>query len=510
VWADDNADMRDYVGRLLGPWYDVEAVADGEAVLAAIRRQPPDLVLADVMMPRLDGFGLLRELRSDPRTRELSIILLSARAGEESRVEGMEAGADDYLVKPFSARELLARVSAHLHIARIRREAGQSLRDSEERFRTLADNMSQFAWMADAKGWIFWYNRRWYDYTGTTLEEMQGWGWMKVHHPDHVDRVVQRIQHSWDTGEVWEDTFPLRGKDGAYRWFLSRAIPIRDAEGRVLRWFGTNTDITEQRAAEQALKEAEHRKDEFLAMLAHELRNPLAPIRNSLHILRLAGTDNVAALRVHEMMERQVNHMVRLVDDLMEVSRITRGKIELRKEQVELAAVVRSAVDTSKPLIDTARHQLAISLPAEPLILEADPVRLAQVLANLLNNAAKYTDDGGQIWLTARREGANVVVSVRDTGMGIPADMLQKVFDLFTQVDRTYNRAQGGLGIGLTLVRSLVSKHGGSIEVKSDGPGKGSEFVVRLPLSAERLGSHDAERWGPTLGGRPAPHPGGR
>jgi PAS domain S-box-containing protein len=493
VWADDNADMRDYVRRLLSSRYAVEAVPDGEAALAAVRRQPPDLVLADVMMPRLDGFGLLRELRADPRICDLPVILLSARAGEESRVEGLGAGADDYLVKPFRARELLARIDARLQMARLRREANEALRTSEERFRTLADNMSQFAWMADAQGWIFWYNRRWYEYTGTTLEEMQGWGWKKVHHPEHVDRVVKRIQHSWDTGEAWEDTFPLRGKDGTYRWFLSRAIPIRDAQGRVLRWFGTNTDVTAQRAAEEALKEADRRKDEFLATLAHELRNPLAPIRNSLHILRLAGSDSGAAEGVRAMLERQVNHMVRLVDDLMEVSRITRGKIELRKEPVELAAVVRSAVETSRPLIEAARHQLAISLPAEPLLLDADPVRLAQVLANLLNNAAKYTEEEGQIWLTARREGADAVVSVRDTGMGIPAEMLRKVFDLFTQVDRNYSRAQGGLGIGLTLVRSLVDKHGGSVEVKSDGPGRGSESVVRLPLRKEEGGRRKEE-----------------
>src|SRR5262249_38607280 len=186
--------------------------------------------------------------------------------------------------------------------------------------------------------------------------------------------------------------------------------------------------------------------------------------------------------------------MVRLVDDLLEVSRITRGKIELRKEQVELAAVIRSAVETSKPLIEASRHQLAISLPAEPLVLEADPVRLAQVLANLLNNAAKYTEQGGQIWLTARREGSNAVVSVRDNGTGIPADMLPKVFDLFTQVVRNYSRGQGGLGIGLTLVRSLVNMHGGSVEAKSDGHGCGSEFVVRLPLALGQRTPHDAER----------------
>jgi CheY-like chemotaxis protein/two-component sensor histidine kinase len=194
------------------------------------------------------------------------------------------------------------------------------------------------------------------------------------------------------------------------------------------------------------------------------------------------------------MMERQVNHMVRLVDDLMEVSRITSGKIELRKEQVELGAVVRSAVETSRPLIDAAHHQLAISLPTEPLTLEGDPVRLAQVLSNLLNNAAKYTTEWGQIWLTARRERSSVVVSVRDNGMGIPVEMLSKVFDLFTQVDRIYSRAQGGLGIGLTLVRSLVEMHGGNVEARSAGPGQGSEFLVRLPLAMRRRGAFEQSR----------------
>jgi PAS domain S-box-containing protein len=344
--ADDNADMRQYLVRLLAGQYEVQEAADGAAVLTAARERPPDLILADVMMPRLDGFGLLRELRADPRTGGLPVILLSARAGEESRIEGLGAGADDYLVKPFSARELLARVGAHLQLARVRREADEALRQSEERFRTLADNMSQFAWMADAKGWIFWYNRRWFDYTGTTLEEMQGWGWKTVHHPDYVDRVVERIQRSWDTGELWEDTFPLRGKDGTYRWFLSRAVPIRDAAGNVVRWFGTNTDVTEWRAAEEALKEADHHKDKFLATLAHELRNPLAPLRNGLQIMRLAGHSREAVEQARTMMERQLAQMVRLIDDLLDVSRISRGKVELRRER---APWRRSSSKPSKP-----------------------------------------------------------------------------------------------------------------------------------------------------------------
>jgi signal transduction histidine kinase len=253
-------------------------------------------------------------------------------------------------------------------------------------------------------------------------------------------------------------------------------------------------DLKEQAAA---LAEANRRKDEFLATLAHELRNPLAPIRNALHFLRMSGDSG----RVHEMMERQVKHLVRLVDDLLEVSRITRGKIELRRERVELAAVVGSAVETSRPLIEASGHQLVIALPPEPLILEADPVRLAQVIANLLNNAAKYTEPAGQIRLAARREDGEAVVSVQDSGLGIPADMLARVFDMFAQVDRTLKRAQGGLGIGLTLARNLVELHGGSIAVQSDGPGKGSEFTVRLPLTLRKSGALEVQ----PLDDRPRP-----
>jgi PAS domain S-box-containing protein len=258
---------------------------------------------------------------------------------------------------------------------------------------------------------------------------------------------------------------------------------IRDAKGKVVGASKIARDITERKKAEAALRDADRRKDEFLAILAHELRNPLAPIRNSLHILRLTASEDPTTQRIGEMLERQVTHLVRLVDDLLEVSRITRGKVELRKEQVEVAAVVRSAVETSDPLIEAAGHQLALALPSEPLILEGDPVRLAQVLANLLNNAAKFTPPGGQIWLTVRGEGHDVVLSVRDTGRGIPQDMLPHVFELFTQVDHAASRAQGGLGIGLALVRSLVEMHGGSVQAVSAGPGTGSEFIVRLPLA---------------------------
>jgi signal transduction histidine kinase/ActR/RegA family two-component response regulator len=234
--------------------------------------------------------------------------------------------------------------------------------------------------------------------------------------------------------------------------------------------------------AKQALQEADKRKDEFLAMLAHELRNPLAPVRNSLQILRLTTQDPTVE-RVRAVMERQVGHLIRLVDDLMEVSRITRGKIELRRERMDLARAIRSAIETSQPVMDAQGHVLELELPDEPLPLDADPVRLAQVFSNLLNNAAKYSDEAGRILLRARREAGEVVVTVRDEGIGIAPEMLPHVFELFTQLDSTHRRSQGGLGIGLTLVRSLVRMHGGSVVARSQGIGAGSEFEVRLPLA---------------------------
>jgi PAS domain S-box-containing protein len=239
--------------------------------------------------------------------------------------------------------------------------------------------------------------------------------------------------------------------------------------------------------ANEALKDADRRKDEFLATLAHELRNPLAPIRNSLQILKMPGVDAGTVGRSRDMMERQVHHLVRLVDDLLDVSRVMRGKIELRRERVELASVVARAVETVQPLVDAQGHRLGVSLPDESLPLDADPVRLAQVVGNLLTNAAKYTEPGGHIRLTAEREGDEAVLRVRDDGIGIAPEVLPRVFDLFVQVDHAATRSQGGLGIGLTLVKNLVEMHGGSVDARSAGLGRGSEFVVRLPISAHGL-----------------------
>jgi signal transduction histidine kinase/CheY-like chemotaxis protein len=260
------------------------------------------------------------------------------------------------------------------------------------------------------------------------------------------------------------------------------------------RQYEIREHIAERERAEQALRAADRRKDEFLATLGHELRNPLAPLRTGLQLLESANVQDPLVRRVSAVLERQVGHLVRLVDDLLEVSRITRGLIEVRRETLDLLAVLRSAIDTSRPAVDTAGHELTVEFPPQPILIEGDPMRLTQVFANLLANAAKYTDQGGHIWLTAKEERDRVLVSVRDNGIGIPPSQLASVFDMFTQVDRSSRRAQGGLGIGLTLVRSLVALHGGTVQAWSDGPGTGSEFTVELPLFLGREATNrDAE-----------------
>ena len=274
----------------------------------------------------------------------------------------------------------------------------------------------------------------------------------------------------------------LIARDGAERSIEDSAAPIRDATGNISGAVMVFHDVTERRRVEKALKDTDKKKDEFLATLAHELRNPLVPIRNGLKVLQLAGSNAVVAENTRSMMDQALNQMVRLVDDLLDASRITTGKLQLRKEWVELAAVVQSAVETSRPLIDEQGHKLTVTLPPAPVLLDADPIRMAQVFSNLLNNAAKYSEEGGHIALTAEMQGEEVMVRVTDRGIGIPAEHLPRIFEMFAQVDTAFDRSQGGLGIGLSLVKGLVGMHGGRIDAHSDGPGKGSEFVVRLPV----------------------------
>ncbi|WP_437672263.1 PAS domain S-box protein [Sorangium sp. So ce131] len=271
-------------------------------------------------------------------------------------------------------------------------------------------------------------------------------------------------------------------KTGEPIWMTYGVVALRDTSGRLTGFATVSRNITARRRAEEALKEADRRKDEFLAILAHELRNPLAPIRTGLQTLKRVPADGPEAERTLAIMERQLAHMVRLIDDLLDVSRITRGKIDLRKERIDLETVIENAVEASRPLIEAGRHQLSVALPDEPLWLDADLTRLAQVVSNLINNAAKYTPDGGRIDVSVRREEREALVVVKDSGVGISGEMLPRVFEMFAQANRTLERAHGGLGIGLTLVHRLVEMHGGTVQVESEGPNRGSTFTARLPL----------------------------
>ena len=367
-----------------------------------------------------------------------------------------------------------------------RKRAEEALREAERRWRSLAEALPNLVWTDLPDGQCDYLSSQWGSYTGIPEKELLGLAWLeRVIHPDDRERTLACWTAAVEDKGEFDLEYRIRRHDGQYRWFKTRGVPIRDESGRIIYWFGTCTDIEDYKRAEEALREADRRKDEFLATLAHELRNPLAPIRNSLQILKMPRVDAATVQQTREMMERQVHHLVRLVDDLLDVSRVMRGKIELRREPVELATIVARAVETAKPLIEVQGHQLDISVSPESLLLDADPIRLAQVVGNLLTNSAKYSEGHGHIWLTAERENGQAVLKVRDSGIGIAPDMLPHVFELFVQADHASTKAQGGLCIGLTLVKNLVEMHDGSVEAHSAGLGKGCEFVIRLPIKAE-------------------------
>ena len=491
VLADDNADMRSYLTKLLGAKWHVRAAADGAEALQLARSEHPDLVVTDVMMPRLDGFGLLRALRADPNTNDIPVIMLSARAGEESRVEGFEAGADDYLVKPFTAREVVARVEAQLLRARIR-----SVEDEHRRRLTSVFSHAPVA-IAVLRGpqHVFEFaNAPYLDLIDNRkvagkpiregLPELVGQGVFEL--LDTVYRTGERyIGRSYrvllrqDSGDMRECFF-----DFVYQ-------PTFDAESRVDGIAVVAFDVTALASARKSAEDANRAKDEFLAMLGHELRNPLAPILTALQLLRLRGVQ--AGERERTIIERQVRHLVGLVDDLLDISRITRGKIRLSPVPIELSDAVAKGIELASPLLEQHQHDLSVEVPTEGLGVLADPDRLAQVVSNLLTNAAKYTPPGGRIRISAGLEDDEVLLRVRDSGIGIDSTMLPRVFELFTQDGQDIDRAQGGLGLGLAIVRSLVSLHGGSVEAHSEGRNRGSEFLVRLPYLRVAAGAAKAD-----------------
>ncbi len=371
-----------------------------------------------------------------------------------------------------------------------RKHAEAALLDSEARFRQLADAMPQIVWSARPDGEIDYWNRRWYELVGLPSGSPGTRGWRAVLHPDDAQLVEPRWRRALESGEAYEVEYRFKDRStGGYRWYLTRGLPVKDERGTILRWFGTSTDIDDQKRNAQALEDANRQKDDFLAMLAHELRNPLAPIRNSVQVLRVLGTPNPRAEKMYAVIDRQVTHLVRLVDDLLDVSRISRGKILLKKQRLDLTPLVRATAEDHRIDLNAAGLALAVQVPDRPLWLVGDATRLAQVIGNLLDNASKFTDPGGRVTiaLTVAPDAASVVISVSDTGIGMEAELLEHIFETFTQADRTLARSRGGMGLGLALVRGLAQLHGGEVRAKSAGPGKGSEFQIHLPLEPAQV-----------------------
>jgi PAS domain S-box-containing protein len=359
-----------------------------------------------------------------------------------------------------------------------RKRAEDALQASEHLYRTVGETIPFGVFCADAGGDLTYVAELFLKVLGlSSCAEILHWEMVLAE-----DR--EAVRRDWiaciKDGSFWDREFRICDKDGRIRSVLSRAVPIRDDRGSIVSWVGTNLDVTERARMREALKEADRRKDEFLAILSHELRNPLAPILTAVSILKMPGARSEDLALSRDVIERQVQQMVRLVDDLLDVSRITRGRISLHKEVVEIEDVISAAVETASSLIRERKILFEVRPPQEKIRVDADRVRLTQVLGNLLNNAAKYTPPGGRITLEADRRDACIDITVRDTGMGIPPDMLTRVFDLFVQAEFAPGRS-GGLGVGLTIVKSIVEMHGGQVQARSEGPGRGSEFVVTLP-----------------------------
>ena len=620
--AEDNADMRAYIQRLLERRFTIVTARDGQEALDYLRKSPVDLLLTDIMMPRLDGFALLSQIRADAALRDLPVVLLSAHAGDEAKIEGLDVGADDYLVKPFSARELLARVTTHLSLAKTRREAHAAVHVADRRFRVAlesanigfallkslrspAGELQDFEYVdlnsAGARligrplnelvghriGAVFpgvWntpglfdlYSSivnsgdpkqmdvaadtigvgRWFQVAATRFDDGLAVWFTDITDRQNItlalEKSRQELQRVTDVASVmlahydrherylfvnraYASRFGLQPEDvvgrrigdvvGAQisatvephirdvlagnRVEFEMSIPDSDCgssfmnciyapdidslSGEVVGFVAAITDISERRRLEDRLRDADRRKDEFLATLAHELRNPLAPIRHAAAVSTSPGANPDHVRRSHAIIDRQVGHMAVLLDDLLDVSRITQGKLQLRLDIVDLQDVIDTAVEAVRPLLITKNHRLSVELPPYAIQVNADSVRLAQVLSNLLNNAAKYTDPGGLIRLSANTEAQDIVIRVADNGVGIQSDALPTLFAMFSQIKSALDRAEGGLGIGLSLVKGLVELHGGSVSAQSPGAGLGSEFIVRLPAPHDaRAGNRSA------------------
>ena len=503
--ADDNSDLRAYVTRLLAQWYEVEAVADGEAALAAARARPPDLVLGDVMMPRLDGFGLLRALREDPRTREIPVVLLSARAGEEATIEGIERGADDYLLKPFAARELLARVRTHLELARLR--ADTTARERVARAEAEAEHTRLYNLFMQAPAIVgllrgpdhvcelanprlLQFLGKKQDFLGRPVREgfpelaEQGYfelldGVYRTGEPFVGQEMLVRLDRRGDG--TLEDAYvnfiyqPYRGADGAVEGIVLFAVEVTD-------------QVRARLAAEAAQAQSEaalKARDQFLSIASHELKTPVAALKGLVQLVQRrqirGDQDTSRLLRSLEVMAETSDRLGRLVDELLDVSRIRTGFLALAPEPTDLVALVRRAVARAEEL-GHGDHSFVLHVPPGMLLQSVDPGRLDQVLTNLLENAVKYSPSGGPVQVTVTRADGGVLLQIEDCGIGLPPGTQDKIFEPFGRAQNATARHLPGLGLGLHISRNIVERHGGWIRAESAGEGLGTAVQVWLPL----------------------------
>jgi PAS domain S-box-containing protein len=511
----------------------ITAQSADEALLALLQHDFAAIVL-DIRMPGMDGFELARMIKGRRRTRHVPILFLTAHLLDEKDVlAGYQAGAVDYLTKPLDPEILRAKINIFTDLHRVTQalketnqqlqvEVGErlkveaALRDanlkleervgartaelvqahavmaaSEERLRIALAAGRMGTWELDSIKRICHV-----DEVQSRLLGLHPLGQtvpldtlMSLTHPDDDqavrDAIERALKTNLDGARDYSYEFRIiRPSDNTVRWLhvSGRTVPNEDGPPRRI---GVTFDITDRKHDEQSLQEADRRKNDFLATLAHELRNPLAPIRNAVELLRMKSQLPVDKRGPAEVIDRQTRALTRLVDDLLDISRITQNRLELRREPASLSAIVDSAIEASRPLIDNGGHRLEVSVPEEPIVLLADVTRIAQVISNLLNNAARYSDKRGLIQVDVRRERMEAIVEIADEGIGIPTAMLGRVFEMFVQVDRQYERGRGGLGVGLALSRQLVEMHGGKIVAHSPGPGLGSTFEIRLPIAPE-------------------------
>ena len=345
--------------------------------------------------------------------------------------------------------------------------------ENEALFHTLANSISQLAWMANADGWIYWYNQRWYDYTGTTLEDMQGWGWQKIHHPDHIEKVLSDVKKLWQTDKPFEMTFPLKSKDGVYRWFLTRVYPVKNSEGKVIQWIGTNTDIDDQ-------KKALEQRDEFISIASHELKTPVTSLKGFTQILQMKfeKEENEQAIDLLGRMDKQVDKLTKLIVDLLDATKIENGQLQFSLEEFDFDELVIEVVEEMKRT--TITHEINVQT-ADIKIIHGDKNRIGQVITNFISNAIKYSPDNNQIIVSTAVKNENVTLCVEDFGIGISVEKQPKIFERFFRVTGGGQETFPGLGLGLFISAEIIKRHKGTISVEST-EGKGSIFCFSLPL----------------------------